>query len=915
MKLKLSVCFVLLITLPSLYSQDNKFIPPANYRVKQNIDFDWRFIRGDFPAEEETHQVNQLPWEKVNLPHDWSIKGEFNKEHNTTQGFLPMEIGWYKKGLRLPECWEDRKVFIIFDGVYRASDVWMNYAFIGHHESGYTSFIYDITDYVRFGNRIPNGLRVRVDGRRHEQDMYEGNGIYRHVWLLATNKLHVAYWGTFVSTPNVSKSQATIEIRTKIKNESSEAKKCQLITKIVDANGQVVAERKTKHKIPANSDFEFLQTTEISKPKIWTLDNPYLYKAYSIVKDEQEVVDTYETTFGVRTFHFDSDKGFFLNGEHLKLKGFNAHYDFAGLGTAIPDRIHWNLIKAMKNAGFNFYRSSHNPATPERLDVCDQLGMLVWDEIERKLESAEIEHKLVEETIIRDRNHPSVILWSLENESPLESTVFGAKIMKSSTELAHKLDPTRPTTFAASMPVNKKGYGENVDVVSYNYHWERADQDHINFPHWKIGLISEYSAARARRGVYGIEHFSEQVKGSFYDLNNGEIQTMYLMCERVEDYWGRIKTRDYMGGGCVWSGVDAWGEGNSWPFISRGDGALDLCFFPKDVYYYFVSQWTQKPMVHIFPHWNWQGKEGDIVNVWAYSNCDYIELFLNDHSLGKKEKPKEQAPFDPKTMNKEDQKLHPEHLAWQVPYEPGTLRAEGFKNGKPVCVKEVRTTMNPYKIKLSYMMNEFVSGVQIPPLVADGRDVVVLKAEILDEKNNIVPTAENLVHFSVEGEGKIMGVGNGNIASHEPNQTTFRKAYSGLCAVIIQSTTSTGEIVLRVESDGLVADSINIKSVVSEAHSIAVFAKPHSISVENGACTITAEILDKYGAIIPSAKREVTFKLHGAGLFENGKKVFKTVAVHGKAKLKLQSTSHVGKVTITAFSERLVPGKVDLLVK
>ena len=911
MKIQYFLSLILFFNISDLYSQNNNFIPPPSYRIKQNIDSNWRFFRGDFPAEEETHQVNQLPWEKVDLPHDWTIKGEFKKEHNTTQGFLPMEIGWYKKGLRLPECWENRKVFIIFDGVYRASDVWMNYAFIGFHESGYTSFIYDITDYVRFGNRIPNGLRVRVDGRRHEQDMYEGNGIYRHVWLLATNKLHVAYWGTFVSTPKVSNSNAKIDVKTKIKNDNDVAKKCQLITKIVDANGYLVAETKTKHTIPANENYEFLQTTEIKNPNLWTLDNPCLYKAYSIVKDEKEVVDTYETTFGIRKFHFHADKGFFLNGEHIKLQGFNAHYDFAGLGTAIPDRVHWNLIKAMKHAGFNFYRSSHNPATPERLDVCDQLGMLVWDEIERKLESAEIEHKLVEETIIRDRNHPSVILWSLENESPLESTVFGAKIMKSATELAHKLDPTRPTTFAASMPVNKKGYGENVDVVSYNYHWERADLDHINLPHWKIGLISEYSAARARRGVYGIEHFSEQADGSFYDLNNGDIQTMYQMCERVEDYWGRIKTRDYIGGGCLWSGVDAWGEGNSWPFISRGDGALDLCFFPKDVYYYFVSQWTETPMVHIFPHWNWQGKEGELINVWAYSNCDYVELFLNDRSLGKQEKPKQQAPFDPKTMNKEEQKLHPEHLAWQVPYEPGTLRVEGFKNGNPVSVKEVRTAGNSHKIKLSYMMSEFVEDINIPPLVADGRDIVVIRAAILDDKNNSVPMAENMINFSIKGEGKIFGVGNGNIASHEANQTTFRKAYSGLCAAIIQSTTSAGEIVLRAESDGLVADSIIIKSVVPEAHSIAVFVKPHAISKANGTGTVTAEIRDKFGSIIPSAEREVTFKLEGAGLFENGKNLFKTVTVKGKAVVKIQSRIHVGRVVVTASSEGFIPGKVD----
>ena len=815
MLLKIILNFILLYFFASsnLIAQKEQFSIPHSDRVKENIDFDWRFYQGDFPSEEETHQVNQLPWEKVNLPHDWSIDGPFDKNQNATQGFLPMGIGWYKKGLKFPENWEDKKVFIVFDGVYRSSDVWMNYAFLGHHESGYTSFIYDLTDYVRFGNIIPNGLRVRVDGRRHEQDMYEGNGIYRHVWILATNRLHVANWGTFISTPEVSNSEASIILKTKVKNEYSDSRTCKLITKVVDSRGFVVAEITNTQIIHANSEFEFTQKTVLDNPNLWSIENPYLYKAYNIVEANDQIVDTYETSFGIRTFYFDSDKGFFLNNKHVKLKGFNAHYDFAGLGTAIPDRIHWNLMKAMKNAGFNFYRSSHNPATPERLDICDQLGILVWDEIERKLESAEIEHKLVEETITRDRNHPSIILWSLENESPLESTVFGAKIMKSATELAHKLDPTRPTTFAASMPVNKKGYGENVDVVSYNYHWERADQDHIDFPHWKIGLISEYSAARARRGVYGIEHFAEQVEGSFYDLNNGEIQTMYQMCERVEDFWGRIKSREYIGGGCLWSGVDAWGEGNSWPFISRGDGALDLCFFPKDVYYYFVSQWIEKPMVHLFPHWNWQGKEGEIIKVWAYSNCDEVELFLNGRSIGIQKRPTEQIAFDPKEVILEKQVIHPEHMEWSVPFEEGTLRAEGLENGKIVFVKEVTTAASPYKIKLSYMMEEFIEKDEIPPLIADGKDIVVVKVAILDNNDNLVPTAHNLVKFSISGEGKIIGVGNGNITSHEQNNVNYREAYNGMCVAIVQSNTMTGEFTLRAESAGLISDKFTIKSI------------------------------------------------------------------------------------------------------
>ena len=914
MRLKLNALIIFLFLSTSLYSQKAKFILPPSDRVKQNIDFDWLFIDRDFSCEEETHQVNQVPWETVNLPHDWTIEGSFNKEHNSTQGFLPMEIGWYRKGIRLPDSWEDKKVFIVFDGVYRSSDVWMNYAFIGHHESGYTSFSYDLTDYVRFGNRIPNGLRVRVDGRRHEMDTYEGNGIYRHVWLVSTNKLHVANWGTFVTTPDVSKSNASIEVKTKVKNENDDSRKCKLITKIVDAKGLVVAEIENKYTIPANSEYEFVQKTDINQHHLWSIEDPYLYKAYSIVEDDNEVVDTYETTFGIRTFYFDSDKGFFLNGKHVKLKGFNSHYDFAGIGSAIPDRINWNLMKAMKNAGFNFYRSSHNPATPERLDVCDELGILVWDEVERKLESAEIEHKLVEETIIRDRNHPSIILWSLENESPLESTVFGAKIMKSATELAHKLDPTRLTTFAASMPVNKKGYGENVDVVSYNYHWERADQDHIDFPHWKIGLISEYSAARAKRGVYGIEHFSENVEGSYYDLNNGEIQTMYQMCDRVEDFWGRIKSREYIGGGCLWSGADDWGEGNSWPFISRGDGALDLCFFPKDVYYYFVSQWTDNPMVHIFPHWNWQGKEGDTINVWAYSNCDNVELFLNDRSLGMKKRPADQTPFDPKTDINKKQEIHPEHIEWQVPYEPGILRAEGIKNGEIVIVEKVRTTATPSQLKLSYMMKEFVGENEIPPLIADGRDIVVIKAAIVDEDNNIVPTAENLVRFSIEGNGEIIGVGNGNITSHEPNKVDFRKAYSGLCVVIIQTTKEAGQFTLKAESDGLKSDEIEIETLTPMAASIAVITKPHSISSNQAESVITAEVRDKFGTIIPSSDRDLTLKLNGPALFENGEKEFETAVTDGKVIVKIKSSGDAEEVSITVFSEGLTPGKVSLLI-
>ena len=914
----LFILFLLLFNIENAFSKNTKFYPPPSDRVKTNIDFDWKFISRDFPCEEETHQVNELPWQTVHLPHDWSIEGPFLREQNTTQGFLPMTIGWYKKSIFLPECYEHKKVFIVFDGVYRSSDVWMNYAHIGHHESGYTSFVYDLTDYVRFGNRIPNGLRVRVDARRHEQDMYEGCGIYRHAWLVVTNKLHVAYWGAFISTSKVSRAKATIEVKTKVKNENCTSRKCKLTTKIIDAEGIVVAEMAESHSIPANSEYEFIQRAQIDRPHLWSLDDPYLYKAYSIIQDDDIIVDTYETIFGIRTFRFDSQKGFFLNGERIKLRGFNAHYDFAGLGTALPDRIHWNAMMAMKKAGFNFYRSSHNPATPERLDVCDQIGMLVWDEIERKLESHEVELALVRETIVRDRNHPSVILWSLENESPLEGTVYGTSIISAATALAHKLDPTRLTTFAASMPVNKKGYGDAVDVVSYNYHWKRADQDHIDNPHWKIGLLSEYSAARGRRGVYGIEHFRRAEDDAYFDLYNGMVQNMYQMCSRVESYWRRIKAREYFAGGCLWSGIDAWGEGNVWPLVSRGDGALDLCFFPKDVYYYFVSQWTEAPMVHIFPHWNWEGKEGQPIDVWCYTNCDSVELLLNDHSLGIQARPPEPAFWTPDSIDNvppAKSETQVEHLEWKVPYEPGTIRASGLRAGQSVCIQEIHTTGKPAKINLCRLMTDFVHESEIEPVIADGRDIVVIKAAILDEAENVVPTADNLVNFYVERDEKIIGVGNGNIASHEPNKATSRKAYNGLCVAIIQSTQTAGEFTVRATSPGLISDRIKIKSIAPEPVKIVVFAKPYRLSKLDQTSTITAEIQDKFGSIILTAENKVTFKLNGPALFENDTDTFTTNAINGKAVVKIKPAERGGSVIITALSAGLRSGKVDVIVK
>ena len=810
--------FVLLkILVVVSFAQSETRNTQAGDRLKINLDADWLFFPGDINGEEETHQVNRRPWQNINLPHEWSIEGPYLPEHNTTQGFMPMEIGWYRKGLRFPVEYEDKKLFILFDGVYRESDVWMNYAHLGHHQSGYTSFYYDITDYVRTGNRIPNGLRVRVDAQRHEQDMYEGCGIYRHVWLIVTNKIHIDMWGTFVSTPEIGKKKATIKVQTKVLNETDSNKDVTLELQIFDAENNIVATAVSNAAVNGAGEHEFVQTTTVKMPHLWDIDDPYLYKAYVVVKSGDHIVDATETAFGIRSYYFDPDKGFFLNGKHVKLRGFNAHYDFAGLGTAIPDRIHWNHMMAMKKAGFNLFRSSHNPATPQRLDVCDQIGMLVWDEIERKLESAEIELPLVHDTIIRDRNHPSIILWSLENESPLESTVFGTNIIEQATALAHKLDPTRLTTFAASMPVNKNGYGDAVDVVSYNYYMQRAELDHMAFPHWKIGLISEYSASSSQRGIYGIESPLDVDGRNIYDLHGDLINPMYDACTKIEHYWQSIQDRDYLGGGCLWAGIDYWGEGTAWPLIGSGYGAIDMCLFPKDMYYYFVSQWGEEPMMHLFPHWTWPGMEGKLIDVWCYSNCDSVELFLNGRSQGisKKDSPPRPWRFDKDVVLPPSEiKGRRQHFSWPVKYESGVLKAVGMRDGKIVSTEEIHTAGEPAKIELAKVMTDYVAENQIPPLLADGQDIVVLKASILDKDGHLVPNAHNLVQFSVKGDEKIIGVGNGDNSSHEDNKAEQRRAFNGLCAVIVQATTTPGTFEIKAESPGLESGSIRVSSTM-----------------------------------------------------------------------------------------------------
>jgi beta-galactosidase len=467
------------------------------------------------------------------------------------------------------------------------------------------------------------------------------------------------------------------------------------------------------------------------------------------------------------------------------------------------------------------------------------------------------------------------------------------------------------------MPVNKNGYGEALDVVSYNYHWKRADQDHIDFPHWKIGLLSEYSAARSRRGVYGVENFARADNDTYLDLYWGMVQSMYEMCSTVEKYWRRIKAREYMAGGCLWSGMDCWGEGNAWPLISRGDGAVDNCLFPKDVYYYFTSMWTEKPMAHLLPHWNWQGKDDAPIDVWCYTNCESAELFLNGNSLGTQTRPPEPAPWKPGQTYEgpvEKSETYPEHMEWKVPYEAGTLRVEGKRAGKVVFTKEIKTADDPTTIQLTPLMTTYVEEEKIPPLIADGRDIIVVKTSIVDKNGILVPHASNPVNFSVEGPGNIIGVGNGDIASHEANKTPSRRAYNGLCAVIIQTTPEPGNIIVRAESPGLKKGEITLTSIEPRPVGITLDASLLTLSTQD-TLHVTATINDKFGSIIASNTSTVTMKIEGPGQFTNGKKTISVSAEKGKALASFIAEKGKGKIILFATNENLIPGKLDIDLK
>ncbi len=678
-------------------------------------------------------------WRKLNLPHDWAVEQPFSEKASFSHGFKVVgrnfpdaSVGWYRKSVFIPKGDLGRKISIAFDGVFRNSIVWVNGHYLGNEPSGYLGFEYDITDCLNYGGE--NVIAVRVDVTMEEGWFYEGAGIYRHVWLNKNNPLHVVTNGTFVQS-KVDGEQASINAAVTLKNDALILGRFKISQEITDAKGQVVASA-TMDKLSLNALEEkaFSVNIPLNNPKLWDLENPYLYQLHTKISTNGQILDTYKTPFGIRTISFDANKGFFLNGKRVQIKGTNNHQDHAGVGVALPDELQYFRISKLKELGSNAYRCSHNPPTVELLEACDRLGMLVIDE--NRLMGINEQHlNDMKRLIIRDRNHPSIISWSIGNEEwNIEGNIIGARIATTMQAYVKTVDSSRAVTAAISGGIGN-GISTVIDLLGYNYvATKNTDAQHQKFPS-QLSWGTEEGSTVASRGLYKDNRKKNELAA--YDVKQND---NFLS---LEDGWKHYAARPYLAGMFIWTGFDYRGEPTpfGWPSVLSYFGMLDLCGFPKDSAWYLKSWWTTQPTIHILPHWNWPGEENKPKEVWVYSNCEEVELFLNKRSLGKK-------------------RMEPNgHLSWTVNYAPGILEAVGFKKGKKMLSEVVKTTGKPTQISIK------------PEKIAlENSNIAILTVAVKDVAGNLVPTAVNEINFEISGAAKIIGVGNGNPTALEADQ-------------------------------------------------------------------------------------------------------------------------------------------------
>lgn len=788
----------------------------AHAQSRRTFDFNsnWKFYSGN-DSTATNSSYNDAHWRTLTLPHDWSIEQSFDeKAPATTQGgALPGGIGWYRKTFTLPVNPDDKNVFIEFDGIYRNSEIWINGQYLGKRPNGYISFSYELTKYLHEPPHR-NVLVVKVDNSQQPNSRwYSGSGIYRNVRLVITNSTHIKQWGVFVSAEEVSVEKATLNLETTIRKIKTRRMDIRLNTVIVDAAGKTVAER--TERIPLqDSDFPGVVVPgkiALKQPQLWSVDRPYLYKAVTKVITGGKIQDEYTTTFGIRSCHFDINKGFFLNGKPLKILGVCMHHDLGALGAVVNVSAIKRQLQILKDMGVNAIRTAHNPPAPELLDLCDQMGFLVIDEafdMWRKKKNKfdyyadfpEWHRKDLEDQVLRDRNHPAVFMWSIGNEIREQFDSTGISLTKELVAIVKSLDTTRPVTAALSEANPGKNFmykADALDVIGLNYHHEVYADFQKNYP-GKIFMGTENMSALASRGHYDMP--SDSIKfwpqhSPLKYVENGNPDYTVSAYDQVAAYWGSthettwkiIKKYDFLSGLFVWTGFDYLGEPTPYPWPARSSyfGIIDLAGFPKDVYYMYQSEWTAKPVLHIFPHWNWT--PGKTIDVWAYySQADEVELFLNGRSLGVKHKQGDEL-----------------HVLWHVPFEAGTLKAVSRRNGRIVLEKEVRTAGKAYRLEM--MPDRKI-------IHANGKDLCFVTLRVVDTKGSTVPDADPLIKIKITGNAAVAGMDNGYPASLESFKTNQHKAYKGLCLAIIQAGNKAGSITIEALSEGLQGASITIRS-------------------------------------------------------------------------------------------------------
>lgn len=794
--------------------------PVENPRKVILLEKDWKFINSE--VEGGAHpETSSEQWESVTVPHDWAISGEFDPSNDALEfrrrngsngdpmvltgltGGLPhVGVGWYRREILVPASDEGKSVHLEFDGAMSNARVYLNGDYLGEWPYGYASFGFDLTPHLKFG--VPNLLAVRLENKPNASRWYPGAGIYRNVRLVITGEVHVKQWGSYLTTPDISKGTGTVHLATAVENASGETSTIRLETQILSPEGKVVAETGTDAEVGSESTVE--QILVVPSPVLWSVETPELYVAVTRILDHGKVIDSYSTRFGFRYFEFTSDNGFFLNGKRLQLNGVCLHHDLGPLGAAVNLSSLRHRLKMLQEMGCNSIRTSHNPPAPEMLELADEMGFLVIDEAFDEWKYPKVKNgysKLWDEWaekdmtafIRRDRNHPSVIMWSIGNEIQEQGIEGGAEYGQLLADICKREDPTRPTTAGFNQWENaiRNGFAEIVDVVGWNYKPQHYGYIHRNFPHWRM-YASETASTVSSRGEYffpAIEriHFTrEPFHCNSFDM---EFPTWATSPDRE---FAAQDSFPYMAGEYVWTGFDYLGEptpyGRQWASRSSYFGIIDLCGIPKDRFYLYQSKWTRKEVLHLLPHWNWE--PGEVVSVHCYTNFDRGELFLNGKSLGIREK--------------DSASLYTTYrLVWDdITFEPGELKVVALdEENNPLKESFMKTSGKPARILLEPDRNE---------IGADGRELAFVTVTIADENGIVCPTADQMIQFSVEGAGTLRAVGNGDPTSVESFVEPHRKAFNGKCMAILQSTEVQGTITLTASGDGLQSGLVTIKT-------------------------------------------------------------------------------------------------------